>query len=129
MPARKLISEKMAVFLGAIAHQHRIRIIEELQAGEKKVNELQAILSTSHSLVSQHLSILRAQKVVNQRKIGNVVFYQLAQPKLAKWLLYGLTYIEGGLQSEEKLREAVKEVKAIWSHTPDDPSKDGESNA
>ena len=119
MPARKLISEKMAEFLSAIGHQHRIRIIEELHTGEQNVNSLQAILGTSHSVVSQHLSTLRAHKVVKQRKEGNLVFYQLAQPELADWLLQGLAYLEGGLQSDETIRSAVKEVKTIWSNTPE----------
>lgn len=128
MPARKLISEKMAEFLSAIAHQNRIRIIEELQAGEQNVNSLQAILGTSHSVVSQHLSVLRANKVVKQRKEGNLVFYQLAQPELANWLLQGLAYLGGGLQSDEAIRSAVNEVKTIWSHTPENPFKDGGKN-
>ena len=121
MPARKLISEKMAEFLSSIAHQHRIRIIEELHAGEQNVNSLQAILGTSHSVVSQHLSVLRANKVVKQRKVGNLVYYQLAQPELATWLLQGLSYLEGGLQSDEAIRSAVNEVKSIWNHPSDNP--------
>ncbi|KTD73825.1 ArsR/SmtB family transcription factor [Legionella tucsonensis] len=118
MPARKLISEKMAEFLNAIAHQHRIRIIEELHGGERNVNGLQVILGTSHSVVSQHLSILRANKVVKQRKEGTQVYYQLVQPELANWLLQGLAYLEGGLKSDETIRSAVNEVKNIWSYTP-----------
>lgn len=128
MPARKLISEKMAEFLSAIAHQHRIRIIEELQAGEQNVNSLQAVLGTSHSVVSQHLSILRANKVVKQRKEGTQVHYQLIQPELANWLLQGLVYLEGVLQSDEVIRSAINEVKSMWGHTPDNSFKDEDSN-
>lgn len=116
MPVRKFISEKMAEFLNGISHPHRIRIIEELYAKEHNVNSLQAILGTSHSVVSQHLSILKAHKLVRPRKEGNQVFYQLSQRELASWLLQGLTYLEGGLQSEQGVREAVAEVKTIWTH-------------
>ena len=114
MPARTIISEKMAGFLSAIAHQHRIRIIVELHASEQNVNSLQDILGTSHSVVSQHLSILRANKIVKQRKAGTKIYYQLIQPELANWLLQGLAYLEGGLQSDEAIRSAVNEVKTIW---------------
>jgi len=120
MPARKLISEKMADFLSSLSNPYRIRIIEELYTKEQNVNSLQTILGTSHSVVSQHLSILRAHKVVNQRKEGNQVFYQLAQRELASWLLDGLAYLEGGLQSEQGMRRAVDEAKSIWSHAKDD---------
>jgi hypothetical protein len=74
------------------------------------------------------LSILRAHKVVKQCKEGNRVYYQLAQPELANWLLQGLAYLEGGLQSDEAIRSAVDEIKTIWSHTPDNPFKRGGSN-
>lgn len=114
----------MAEFLRAISHPHRIRIIEELyaQKGEQDVNSLQAILETSHSTVSQHLSVLKAQKTVKTRKEGNKVFYRLVQSDLASWLLDGLAYIEGGLQSEENIRLAVEEAKELWSHLPEGTS-------
>jgi DNA-binding transcriptional ArsR family regulator len=114
MPARIIISEKMAEFLGAISHPYRIRIIEELYTGEQDVNSMQAMLGVSHSTVSQHLSILKAQKIVKHRKEGNRAF----QSELATWLLEGLIYIEGGLQSEAIIRTAVAEVKTIWNRTP-----------
>ena len=118
MPARIIISEKMAEFFGAISHPYRIRIIEELYTGEQDVNSMQAMLGVSHSTVSQHLSILKAQKIVTYRKEGNRAFYKLVQSELATWLLQGLIYIEGGLQSEAIIRTAVAEVKTIWNRTP-----------
>lgn len=131
MSARILIAEKMAEFLGAISHPYRIRIIEELYAckGEQDVNSLQNILGTSHSAVSQHLSVLRSHKAVKQRKEGNRVFYRLAQSELANWLLHGLAYIEGGLQSEEIIRSAVDEVRTIWNYIPEKPEKFSGSSA
>lgn len=66
----------MADFLSAITHQHLIRILEEWHASEQNVNNLQAILGNSHSVVSQYLSILRA---VKQRKEGIQVYYQVIQ--------------------------------------------------
>jgi len=107
----------MAELLGAISHPHRIRIIEELYVDELDVNSLQKILGTSHSSVSQNLSILRAHKVVTQRRDGNRVFYRLTQPELANWLLNGMIFIEGGLQSEQVIRSAVDDVMKIWSHS------------
>lgn len=123
MPSRIIISEKMAEFLGAISHPHRIRIIEELYTGEQDVNSLQALLGTNHSTVSQHLSVLKAQKIVKHRKEGNRAFYRLVQSGLANWLLQGLVYIEGGLQSEEIIRSAVAEVRTIWTHMHEIPTK------
>ena len=116
MPSRELISKKMADFLSAISNPSRIRIIEELRSEEKDVNSLMSILGISHSSVSQHLSVLRGQKAVKKRKVGNHAFYSLTQDKLSDWLLEGLDYIEGGMQSEEKIRSAVSEAREIWGH-------------
>lgn len=123
MPSRDLICKKMAEFLSAISHPKRIRIIEELRSGEKDVNGLQALLGISHSSVSQHLSILRAQKAVKKRKEGNHVFYSLTQNQLSSWLLEGMDYLEGGMQSEEQIRSAVNEARQIWGHDTIDNSK------
>lgn len=123
MPARIIISEKIAEFLSAISHPHRIRIIEELYAGEQDVKSLHAILGASHSTTSQHLSVLKAQKIVKHRKEGNRTYYRLVQSELASWLLQGLIYIDGGLQSEEIFRSAAAEVKTIWDHTPESQKK------
>lgn len=119
MPARKLISEKIAEFLGSMSHSYRIRIIEELYTREQNVSSLQTILGTSHSTVSQHLKILKAHKIVKQRRVGNQVFYRLTQLELASWLLYGLNYIEGELHSDQITLSAVNDVKTIWKHMPD----------
>ena len=116
MPSRELISKKMAEFLNAISHPMRIRIIEELKGEEKDVNGLQTLLNISHSSVSQHLSVLRGQKAVKKRKEGNHVFYSLTQDKLSSWLLEGLDYIEGGMQSDAQIQAAVIEARQIWGH-------------
>ena len=116
MPSRELICKKMAEFLSAISHPKRIRIIEELRSGEQDVNGLKTMLGISHSAVSQHLSVLRGQKAVEKRKEGNHVYYKLTQDKLSDWLLEGLDYIEGGMQSQEKIRSAVSEARQIWGH-------------
>ena len=60
---------------------------------------------------------MRAHKVVTQRRDGNRVFYRLTQPELAEWLLNGMVYIEGGLQSEQVIRNAVDDVMKLWRNS------------
>jgi len=120
MPYKELISKKMAEFLSAISHPHRIRIIEELKSSEKDVNSLQLILKISQSSVSQHLSILRSQKAVKKRKVANHAYYSLTQDALSDWLLSGLNYVEGGFKSGDKIRNDVSEARQVWQN--DKPS-------
>lgn len=71
-----------AEFFKALAHPLRIRILEVLAEGEKNVNEIQSIIGSEGSAVSQQLSILRAKNIVNGTKDGNRVVYALRDPMI-----------------------------------------------
>lgn len=114
MPYRSLVTKELAEFLGVLAHPHRIRIIEELRRGECDVNSLQAALGISHSGVSQHLMLLRAHRVVAERRQGRRVFYHLQQPALAAWLLDATRFLEKDTRVAEALRKAITKTRAVW---------------
>ncbi|MBA9088182.1 DNA-binding transcriptional ArsR family regulator [Fontibacillus solani] len=71
-----------AEFFKALAHPMRIRILEVLAEGERNVNELQTILGSEGSAVSQQLAVLRAKNLVNSVKDGTTVVYSLRDPLL-----------------------------------------------
>ena len=114
MPTRSFVTSEMAELLGVLAHPQRIRIVEELRKVEMDVNSLQAILGVSHSRVSQHLSVLRSQRVVLERRNGRFVFYRLRQAALAKWLLDGFEFLPTEVQEAQEMRDAVEKTREIW---------------
>lgn len=67
-------------FFKALAHPMRIRILEVLCEGKRTVNELQTILGSEGSAVSQQLAILRGKNVVYGTKDGTSVVYALRDP-------------------------------------------------
>ena len=71
-----------ADFFKALSHPLRIRILELLAEGEKNVNELQTLIGSEGSAVSQQLSILRSKNIVNSQKDGNRVLYSLQDPMI-----------------------------------------------
>ncbi|TNJ55421.1 winged helix-turn-helix transcriptional regulator [Paenibacillus hemerocallicola] len=73
-------------FFKALAHPLRIRILELLSEGDKTVNEIQSIIGSEGSAVSQQLAILRSKNVVFGIKEGTSVIYSLRDP-LVKDLL------------------------------------------
>ncbi|RXT08745.1 metalloregulator ArsR/SmtB family transcription factor [Ammoniphilus sp. CFH 90114] len=75
-----------AEFFKALAHPLRIRILELLCDGEKNVNELQTILGSEGSAVSQQLAVLRNKNIVSWRKEGTNVFYALRDPMIKNLL-------------------------------------------
>ena len=64
--------------LKAMANEWRLMILCQLSEGEKTVSELQQILGLSQSALSQHLAVLRRERIVKARKHAQSVSYSLA---------------------------------------------------
>lgn len=75
-----------ADFFKALAHPLRIRILEVLAEGDKNVNEIQSLLGSEGSAVSQQLTVLRAKNIVSGTKDGNRVIYSLRDPMIIELL-------------------------------------------
>ena len=69
-----------AEFFRALAHPVRIRLLEELHAGDRSVQELQEALGLDQPSVSQQLAILRAKNLVTASKSGTSVRYAVRDP-------------------------------------------------
>ncbi len=114
MPFRNIVTKELSELFGVLSHPMRIRIVEELQGGEKDVGTLVQVLNISQTGVSQHLSVLRGHRLLVERKEGRNVYYHLRNPELAAWILGGLQFA-GPYQSEpHEFESAVKKVRTIW---------------
>jgi len=115
MPYRTLVTKELAELFGVLSHPLRIRIVEELHNGEKDVNSLAEILQISQSGVSQHLSLLRAHRLIVERKQGRNVFYHLRNEHLASWALDGLNFAGPQQEEVQEFLSAVEKARALWS--------------
>lgn len=85
-PNRPLYEVKAGLFKG-LAHPIRIRILEVLSAApEASVTELLAATDLEASHVSQHLAVLRGNRLVVSERRGSLVYYRLAYPQVADLL-------------------------------------------
>lgn len=64
--------------LKAMANEWRLMILCQLAEGEKTVSQLQSLLGLSQSALSQHLAILRRERIVRARKHAQSVSYSLS---------------------------------------------------
>ena len=122
MPSRHLVAKELGQLFSVFSHPDRIRIVEELRDGERDVNALQAALDVTHSRTSQNLAVLRAHRIVDERREGRHVFYRLVTPEIAGWVLDGLRFIEAELAQVERRRSAIEEVRQLWAPDDSDPS-------
>jgi len=70
--------------LKAMANEWRLMILCQLSEGEKTVSELQELLGLSQSALSQHLAVLRREKIVRARKHAQSVSYSLSGDEATK---------------------------------------------
>jgi DNA-binding transcriptional ArsR family regulator len=113
MPSRLVVARELSDVFKVLAHPDRIRIIEELGRGEKDVNSLVEQLELPGPRVSQHLSLMRAHRIVEERRDGRQHFYHLIQPEIAAWIVEGLAFVEGRLTGISK--SEIKTVRKLWS--------------
>ena len=115
MPSRQVVAKELAEIFKLIAHPDRIRLIEELRSGEKDVNTLAETLELPGPRVSQHLSLLRAHRIVEERRDGRRHFYNLSQPQIAEWIVDGLDFVEG--RGTAVARSSINAARRLWSTT------------
>lgn len=100
-----------AEFFKALAHPMRIRILEVLCEGERNVNELQTLLCSEGSAVSQQLSVLRAKNLVNTVKEGTTVVYSLRDPLIKELLTVARQIFDNHLVESISLLEGIRKEK------------------
>ena len=60
----------------------RIKILDQLRAGDATVGELQEALGASQQNVSKHLGILHGAGLVSRTKQGNFTHYAISDPSV-----------------------------------------------
>lgn len=73
------------IFFSALSNEIRLRCLTLLQLeGELCVCELTHALDLAQPMISRHLALLRDTGLVNDRRVGQWIYYSI-HPDLAKW--------------------------------------------
>lgn len=94
-------SNGAAALLSAMANPKRLMILCSLVEGEVPVGVLANQVGLSQSALSQHLSKLRAQKLVKTRRDAQTIYYSSTSEPVLK-ILATLEDIYGASQSVEE---------------------------
>ena len=71
-----------AALFKALMHPARLAILDILRDGEECVCHMEAVLGYRQAYISQHLSVLREAGLVQDRRDGWNVFYQVIKPEI-----------------------------------------------
>jgi ArsR family transcriptional regulator len=66
----------------ALANPDRLLLLCQMSGGEKAVGELEELLGIHQPTLSQQLSVLRAEGLVNTRRDGKRIYYSVADQKV-----------------------------------------------
>ena len=103
-----------ATLLRVLGHPLRFAIVSELAAGPKCVSDIQELLGVQQANVSQHLTALRHERIVDFHEDGKLRCYYIVRPSLARVIL---RLIHGDFpvvsQSKQAVRRASKRRRTL----------------
>ncbi|MDP1558124.1 MAG: metalloregulator ArsR/SmtB family transcription factor [Nitrosomonas sp.] len=70
--------------LKVLANEDRLLILCQLSQGAKNVGELQELLNIHQPTLSQQLTVLREEKLVETQRMGKYIYYSMASPEATK---------------------------------------------
>lgn len=102
------LNERFAQVAKALAHRHRIELIDLLAQAERSVDDLATETGLPVANVSQHLQVLRTAQMVEVRRQGSRKFYRLTDEKV--FAIWSTIRAFG----EERLAEVERMVKSFF---------------
>lgn len=113
MASRNIVAKELAELFKIISHPDRLRLVEELRSDGLDVNALASALELPQARVSQHLSLMRAHRLVDESRDGRRHLYKLRQPEFADWIIEGLEFINEPMRGVTQ--EDIRNARDLWS--------------
>ncbi|MFF2089282.1 metalloregulator ArsR/SmtB family transcription factor [Paenibacillus sp. NPDC058174] len=105
----------------SMSSEKRLEILHLLSQGPKAVERLASSTNSSIANVSKHLQVLSESRLVKYHKQGNYVFYELANPQVAEFLLSLWNIGEVQLTDVQRIKEEYQQnFSAIQTLTMDE---------
>ncbi|MBQ7874130.1 MAG: winged helix-turn-helix transcriptional regulator [Oscillospiraceae bacterium] len=95
MPSEEILV-KTAEFFKVVGDPTRIRILAALSEGEMCVCCLCDLLEMTQSAVSHQLSVLKAARLIKNRREGKQIYYSLDDAHVGAILCTGISHVEEG---------------------------------
>ncbi|MCC6887414.1 MAG: winged helix-turn-helix transcriptional regulator [Hyphomicrobiales bacterium] len=92
----RVAADDASALLKALSNRHRLLILCQLIDGEKSVGDLADFLGVRDSTASQHLALLRRDRIICGRRDGQTVWYRIAsKPALEIMRVLAAAYCAG----------------------------------
>jgi ArsR family transcriptional regulator, virulence genes transcriptional regulator len=78
----KARAEEAGAFLRSLASRHRLMVLCSLLGREQSSGDLAESVGLSPSNLSQHLSVLRKERLVATRRDGTTIYYRISSSRV-----------------------------------------------
>jgi DNA-binding transcriptional ArsR family regulator len=121
--------QRLAELLTLVSQPTRLRLLLALADGPKSTGRIRECLGQRESVINYHLALLRASGVVDSRREGYEIHYQLTEPgsrflNSALGLLDAEDALSGPRIARTELRKLINKVATVdddpedWLSTP-----------
>jgi len=77
-------ANRHAAFFSVFGNAKRVLILWSLRDEERSVSDIAAEISASLQNTSQHLRLMKAQGIVESRRVGQTIYYHIAENEMIK---------------------------------------------
>ena len=112
---------KMRMFMNitrALADENRVRALLALRQGELCVCQITELFGLAPSTISKHLSILYQAGLVESRKEGRWMYYQLPGKDAPEPVRRAIAWVEKGLSTDPNILKDQQMLKRILQEDP-----------
>lgn len=109
--------KKLMPILKALADENRVRILMALRGGELCACQIIELMGLAPSTVSKHLSILKNAGLIESRKDGRWMYFELAPDEVTP-VSEALQFISSNSKNDEQVKFDKKRLKAILDIDP-----------
>jgi len=102
----------------ALADENRVRALLALRKGELCVCQIIEMFGLAPSTVSKHLSILSNAGLVESRKAGRWIYYQLPDEDASAVICKAISWVEKALAKNPQVLKDRKRLKKILKQDP-----------
>lgn len=81
LPAMRTAADSACKLMRVMANPDRLLLLCQLAQGERRVGELEELLGIQQPTLSQQLAVLRDEALVETRREGKQIYYQISSPQ------------------------------------------------
>ena len=104
---KRLLFDRQAEIVKAVAHPLRIAIVDFLKDGEQCVCDIAKHVESERSNVSRHLSVMVSGGVLSYRKDGLKVIYKLKTPCIVDFFSCVMSVLKQQAEENKKLLKSL----------------------